>query len=218
MKFKSLLESIDKDTEIASYLSAVFDDEMKGIINDDRMPMSDKDLLSAFVKAMTYHPDDMMGELKRTFGIDSKDSKDSKENASVQKIEKALKSVCDKFFKALKSRTEDRERFKGWFSKPDAFERGIGMIIFSLRILGQASVSPIRKKILLTSPRIVRIAMSEHDHRVLFRIHGQHVLEVPVDAFQRDLSGSALALSHEQIRDFLELANALETIGEPVRF
>ena len=110
------------DSDLESYLMSVCSNEEA---LKDKLSTGPGGLLESFIDAMKKSPQDMLQPLKSNLGL----SEGGKE------VDKALRSVSEKFFQALESRCDDREHFKSLFDKPDLFERGIGTIIFLLIFL-----------------------------------------------------------------------------------
>lgn len=130
---RGVIESLEKgDDDFANYLGSVFHSELAAADKLNPPKTEHHELLKLFIDAMKNNPDNMMDELKEKLKFNEKNDAS---RTKIAHFDKSLKSVCDKFFAALKSRCQDRDRFKSWFNKPDLFERGIGMIIFSIIFL-----------------------------------------------------------------------------------
>ena len=113
------------DKDFATFLRRLCESKMSGF--QITLPDDDLSLLNGFIDALEKKDESLMERLKKLLGFS--------QTQDVNRFEKSLKSVCEKFFEAIESRCKDREMFKSFFNKPDLFERGIGMIIFSILFL-----------------------------------------------------------------------------------
>ena len=121
-----VIRSLRSDKDFATFLRRLCESKLSDF--NITLPEEDLSLLNGFIDVLEKNEDEsLMKRLKELLGFN--------ETQNVNRFEKSLKSVCEKFFEAIESRCQDREMFKSFFNKPDLFERGIGMIIFSILFL-----------------------------------------------------------------------------------